>query len=41
MAGAVAGLRAGHGVRVEGAEAVSKSYPRFFEDLASVGGDIT
>jgi 3-phosphoshikimate 1-carboxyvinyltransferase len=41
MAGAVAGLRAGHGVRVEGYQAVAKSYPRFFEDLASVGGDIT
>lgn len=41
MAGAVAGLRAGHGVRVDGGEAVAKSYPRFFEDLASVGGDIT
>jgi len=41
MAGAVAGLRAGHGVRVEGSGAVAKSYPRFFEDLASIGGDVT
>lgn len=41
MAGAVAGLRAASGVRVEGAEVVSKSYPSFFDDLASVGGDIT
>ena len=40
MAGSVAGLRCGNGVRVEGAQSVSKSYPRFFEDLASVGGDI-
>ncbi len=40
MAGAVAGLRAGNGVRVEGSQAVSKSYPRFFDDLASVGGVI-
>jgi 3-phosphoshikimate 1-carboxyvinyltransferase len=40
MAGSVAGLRSGNGVRVEGAQSVSKSYPRFFEDLASVGGDI-
>jgi len=40
MAGSVAGLRAGNGVRVEGYQAISKSYPRFFEDLASVGGDI-
>lgn len=41
MAGSVAGLRAAKGVRVEGWQAVSKSYPRFFEDLASVGGDIS
>jgi 3-phosphoshikimate 1-carboxyvinyltransferase len=40
MAGAVAGLRAGNGVRVERSQAVSKSYPRFFDDLASVGGEI-
>jgi 3-phosphoshikimate 1-carboxyvinyltransferase len=40
MAGSLAGLRAGNGVRVEGAQAVSKSYPRFFDDLASLGGDI-
>jgi len=41
MAAAVAGLRAGNGVRVEGHQAVTKSYPRFFEDLASVGGEIS
>jgi len=41
MAGAVAGLRSAKGVRVDGPRVVSKSYPRFFEDLVSVGGDIT
>jgi 3-phosphoshikimate 1-carboxyvinyltransferase len=41
MAGAVAGLRSANGVWVERPQVVSKSYPRFFEDLASVGGDIT
>jgi 3-phosphoshikimate 1-carboxyvinyltransferase len=41
MAGAVAGLRSAKGVRVEGPAAVSKSYPRFFEDLAAVGGDVS
>ena len=40
MAGAVAGLRAARGVRIERPQVVSKSYPRFFEDLASVGGDV-
>lgn len=41
MAGAVAGLRAVHGVRVKGPEAVAKSYPGFFSDLARIGGDIS
>ncbi len=41
MAAAVAGLRAGNGVRVDGYQTVSKSYPRFFEDLASIGGDVS
>jgi len=41
MAGAVSGLRAANGVRVEGWQCVSKSYPGFFADLGSVGGDIT
>jgi len=41
MAAAVAGLRAGNGVRVEGYQSVTKSYPRFFEDLASAGGEIS
>jgi 3-phosphoshikimate 1-carboxyvinyltransferase len=40
MALAVAGLRAASGVVIEGAECVGKSYPRFFEDLAGVGGRI-
>ena len=39
MAGAVAGLgrRRGSG---RGPECVSKSYPGFFEDLASLGGEV-
>ncbi|MGE5741276.1 MAG: 3-phosphoshikimate 1-carboxyvinyltransferase [Candidatus Aminicenantes bacterium RBG_16_66_30] len=41
MAGAVAGLASGSGVRIEGAECVAKSYPRFFEDLESLGGDVS
>lgn len=40
MALAVAALRARDEVAIEGAECVSKSYPRFFEDLTAVGGDI-
>jgi 3-phosphoshikimate 1-carboxyvinyltransferase len=40
MALAVAGLRAGADVAVEDAQCVDKSYPRFFEDLAAVGGRI-
>jgi 3-phosphoshikimate 1-carboxyvinyltransferase len=40
MALAVAGLRAGADVVVEDAQCVDKSYPRFFEDLAAVGGRI-
>jgi len=40
MALAVAGLRAGADVAVEDARCVDKSYPRFFEDLAAVGGRI-
>jgi 3-phosphoshikimate 1-carboxyvinyltransferase len=41
MAGAVAGLRAARGVRILGPEAVDKSYPGFFADLAALGGDIS
>jgi len=40
MALAVAGLRADAEVAVEDARAVEKSYPGFFEGLASVGGRI-
>ena len=37
MALAVAAARADGPVTIEGADAVEKSYPRFFEDLQSVG----
>jgi 3-phosphoshikimate 1-carboxyvinyltransferase len=40
MALAVAGLRSGGEVVIEDAGCVGKSYPRFFEDLAAVGGRI-
>jgi 5-enolpyruvylshikimate-3-phosphate synthase len=36
----VAGLRSGGEVVIEDAGCVGKSYPRFFEDLAAVGGRI-
>ena len=38
MAAAVAGLFCPRGVRITDAEAVGKSYPAFFEDLALIGG---
>jgi len=38
MAAAIAALFASGPVVIQGAEAVEKSYPRFFEDLKSVGG---
>ena len=38
MAAAVAGLFCPRGVRIRGAEAIGKSYPAFFEDLALIGG---
>ena len=41
MAGAVAGLGSDEGVSVRGPECVSKSYPGFFDDLISLGGEIT
>ncbi len=41
MAGAVAGLGSGTGVCIHGSGCVSKSYPGFFDDLKSLGGDIT
>ncbi len=40
MALAAAALAARGPVAIDGAECVAKSYPRFFEDLASVGGRI-
>jgi 3-phosphoshikimate 1-carboxyvinyltransferase len=39
MAAAILGL-GGAPIKIEGAEAVAKSYPRFFEDLASLGADL-
>jgi 3-phosphoshikimate 1-carboxyvinyltransferase len=41
MAGAVAGLGSEDGVSIRGSDCVSKSYPGFFDDLKSLGGDIT
>ncbi len=38
MAAAVAAVTAKGAVTIRGAEAVAKSYPRFFEDLKSLGG---
>ncbi len=40
MAGAVAALRATDPVNIDGSECVSKSYPGFFNDLESVGGNV-
>ena len=39
MAGAIGALRAGSRVDINGAEAVSKSYPAFFDDLVLCGGN--
>jgi 3-phosphoshikimate 1-carboxyvinyltransferase len=41
MAGAVAGLGSEEGVSVHGSECVVKSYPNFFSDIKSLGGDVT
>ncbi len=41
MAGALAGLGSAGGVSVRGSDCVSKSYPGFFDDLRSLGGDVT
>lgn len=38
MSAAIAALRAESPVIIEGAQAVNKSYPRFFEDLRALGG---
>jgi 3-phosphoshikimate 1-carboxyvinyltransferase len=40
MAEAVAGLRAKRGANIHKWECVSKSYPDFFKDLTSIGGNI-
>lgn len=40
MAGAVAAVRAKSPVTLSGAEAVKKSYPAFFADYESLGGDL-
>jgi len=40
MALAVAAIKASRPVIIEGAESVSKSYPRFFDDLRSLGVDL-
>lgn len=37
MAAAIAALRADGKITIQGAEAVNKSYPRFYEDLRSLG----
>ena len=36
MSMAVSALRSSGAITIEGAEAVAKSYPRFFEDLESL-----
>jgi len=41
MAGAVAALTSREGLRIEGGGCVAKSYPRFFRDLKTIGGQIT
>jgi 3-phosphoshikimate 1-carboxyvinyltransferase len=40
MALSVLAIAARNPITVEGSECVNKSYPAFFEDLASVGGKI-
>lgn len=41
MAGAVAALQSKNGVRIQDWQAVSKSYPGFFDDLESIQGEST
>ncbi len=41
MACAVAGLAAENAVEIEGDECVTKSYPKFFEDLLTIGANVT
>jgi len=40
MAGAIAGLNSVLGVGISGWDCISKSYPNFFKDLKSIGGDV-
>ena len=40
MAAAVAALLSEKGLGIEGGECISKSYPRFFDDLKTIGGQI-
>ncbi len=40
MALAVAGLSSESPVHIAGASSVTKSYPRFFKDLRSLGGRV-
>lgn len=41
MSAAIAAVRSAGEVTVNGAEAVAKSYPRFWEDYAALGGQLT
>ncbi len=41
MAGAVAGLGSDEGVSIPASGCVAKSYPGFFDDLGSLGGDVS
>lgn len=41
MSAAIAALRTKGGVTIEGAQAVRKSYPHFFEDFSRLGGHVT
>lgn len=41
MSAAIAALRTKGGVTIEGAQAVRKSYPHFFEDFSRLGGQVT
>lgn len=40
MAAAIAALNSEQGVRILGSEAVEKSYPKFFQELQRLGGDV-
>ena len=40
MAGAVAGMASNRGTTLRGWRCVAKSYPAFFEDLKSIGGEV-